>query len=117
MFRGCTMADAFEIRATVRTRLDDEIGTIRRQAASRVALVYPSPYHVGMSSLGYQTIYRVMNEVAGWAAERAFLPDDLAAFRAARVPLFSYETETPVADFRVVALSVAYELELTGVID
>ena len=39
-------------------RLADEIGTLHKQAELAVALVYPSPYHVGMSSLGFQTIYR-----------------------------------------------------------
>ena len=41
-------------------RLSDEIGRIDKDAPARVALVYPSPYHVGMSSLGYQRIYRAI---------------------------------------------------------
>jgi len=101
----------------VRARLGDETGTLRREATRSVALVYPSPYHVGMSSLGYQTIYRLLNEVPGWSCERAFLPDDLPAFRAARLPLFTYESERPVSAADVVAISVAYELELGGLFD
>ena len=73
-----------EARALIRARLDEEIGTIRREAPRRVALVYPSPYHVGMSSLGFQAIYGILNRVDGWAAERAFLPDDVEAWRSAR---------------------------------
>jgi hypothetical protein len=83
------MANAHDIRRRVRARLDDELGTLRREASAKVALVYPSPYHVGMSSLGYQAMYRRLNEVAGWACERAFLPDDVAEQRASRVPLES----------------------------
>jgi radical SAM superfamily enzyme YgiQ (UPF0313 family) len=104
------------LRAWARKLLDEEIGTIRKDAPERVALVYPSPYHTGMSSLGYQAIYRVINERAGRAAERAFLPDDVEAWRRARVPLFTLESERPVGDFPVVAFSVAYELELAGVV-
>src|SRR5262249_24877073 len=60
-------------------RLEAERGTIFRQAGLQVALVYPSPYHVGMSSLGFQTIYRELNALPGIAAERAFLPDEPGA--------------------------------------
>ncbi len=100
----------------IRARLDDEIGTIRKDAPDKVALLYPSPYHVAMSSLGFQSMYREINAVAGRAAERAFLPDDAAAHAAAKLPLHAYESERPVADFPIVGMSVAYELELSGVV-
>jgi radical SAM superfamily enzyme YgiQ (UPF0313 family) len=108
---------ARDVSALIEQRLSDELGTIRREATRRAALVYPSPYHVGMSSLGFQTIYRVINEVAGWSAERAFLPDDVAAWRASRLPLVTYETRARVGELPVIAFSIAYELELTGLID
>jgi radical SAM superfamily enzyme YgiQ (UPF0313 family) len=104
-------------RAIVKRRLAEEIGTIVKDAPQRVALVYPSPYRVGMSSLGFQTIYREINAHPLRVAERAFLPDDLAAFRATGASLSTYESGRPVGSHRVVALSVAYELELAGVID
>jgi radical SAM superfamily enzyme YgiQ (UPF0313 family) len=103
-----------EIRAQ---RLADEAGTLRKQAGLAFALTYPSPYHVGMSSLGYQTIYRLLHALPGVTAERAFLPDDVAAARAAREPLLTYESARPVSDFPVIAFSLAYELELAGVVD
>src|SRR5205807_1324840 len=105
------------VRALIRARLDEEIGTIRREAPRRVALVYPSPYHVAMSSLGYQSIYGILNGIDGWAAERAFLPDAVEEHQRARLPLITYEGETPVGDCDVVAFSVAYELEVTGLFD
>jgi radical SAM superfamily enzyme YgiQ (UPF0313 family) len=111
------MKGSHEVRAQLRARLDEEVGTIRREAPRRVALVYPSPYHIGMSSLGFQAIYGIFNRIDGWAAERAFLPDDVAAWRASRLPLVTYEGETPVGDCNVVAFSVAYELEVTGLFD
>ncbi len=103
-------------RDEARRRLRDEVGTIHKDAPERVALVYPSPYHVGMSSLGFQTIYREINARRQSVAERAFLPDDVGAFKQSRTPLFTYESERPVADHRVIALSVAFELELAGVV-
>jgi radical SAM superfamily enzyme YgiQ (UPF0313 family) len=104
----------------VRPRLKDdihrylaaEIGTIRREAPFRVALVYPSPYRAAMSSLGYQTIYRRLNEVRGVAADRAMLPDrdDETG------PLLTFEREAPVGNYPLLAFSVAYELEIAGMI-
>ena len=105
-----------DLRAQIRERLDAEIGVIGREAPERVALVYPSPYRTGMSSLGFQQIYRLTNETPGRCAERAFLPDDVEAWRRTRMPLFTYESGRPVSDYPVVALSVAYELELAGVV-
>jgi radical SAM superfamily enzyme YgiQ (UPF0313 family) len=97
-------------------RLAAEQGTIFAQAELPIALVYPSPYHVGMSSLGFQTIYRELNALPGVAAERAFLPDDVADARARRESLCTYESNRPVADFSIVAFSLSYELELAGLV-
>ncbi|NOY26986.1 MAG: radical SAM protein [Oligoflexia bacterium] len=84
-------------------------------ATSRVALVYPSPYRVGMSSLGFQWILATLR-AAGISAERAFLPDDLVAFQAEGGVLRTYETGTPVGDFPLIGVSLAYELELAGLV-
>jgi radical SAM superfamily enzyme YgiQ (UPF0313 family) len=100
----------------IRSRLADELGTCVKDAPEKVALLYPSPYHVGMSSLGFQTIYREINESPGRAAERAFLPDDVDAHVRARLPLYTYESQRPVADFPIIGMSVAFELELAGVV-
>ena len=103
-------------REEVRARLRDEVGTIVKDAPEAVCLLYPSPYRVGMSSLGFQTLYRTINGQAGRAAHRAFLPDDVDAFATTRTPLFTYEAERPVGDYPIVGLSVAYETEIAGVI-
>lgn len=106
-----------DLRAEILARVSDELGAIHKEAPEAVALVYPSPYHVGMSSLGYQTIYRSINAADGRAAHRAFLPDDVGAWRTSRTPLVTYEQLRPVADYRVVAFSVAYETEVAGLIE
>ncbi|MEZ4328772.1 MAG: radical SAM protein [Polyangiales bacterium] len=101
----------------IRARLRDELGTLVVDAPESVAFVYPSPYHTGMSSLGFQTLYRAVNERPGRAAHRAFLPDDVAEARRTRTPLLTYEALRPVSSYAVLALSVAYELELAGVVE
>ena len=102
-----------EIRAS---RLADEIGTLHKQADLAFALCYPSPYHVGMSSLGFQSIYRGLHALPGCTAERAFLPDDVAETHRLSEDLCTYESGRPVGDLPVVAFSLASELELAGVV-
>ncbi|RAL20286.1 radical SAM protein [Lujinxingia litoralis] len=109
------MATSYELKQEVETLLDQERGTIYKEAPHRVALVYPSPYRVGMSSLGFQTIYRVLNERDDVVCERSFLPDDPDRYRQSNTPLFTFESETPVGDCDVIAFSLSYELELIGI--
>ncbi len=105
-----------DLKGEILGQMRDEIGTIDKDAPEAVALLYPSPYRVGMSSLGYQTIYRSINETEGRAAHRAFLPDDLEAWKGAHSPLVTYEKLRPVSDYPVIAVSVAYETELAGLV-
>jgi len=109
--------NSWNLVSQVRQRLREEEGTLQKQASLRIALCYPSPYEVGMSSLGYQTIYREIHLHPDVAAERAFLPDMVDEYRASRTPLFTYESETPLAHFPVLAFSVSYELEITGLLE
>ena len=111
------MTTSRDLLAHRQALLADEQGTLHKVAPLRVALCYPSPYHVGMSSLGFQTIYREIHAHPGASAERAFLPDDVEAFRESRTPLFTLESATPVSELPVLAFSVAYELELPGLLD
>ncbi len=108
------MGDRYALVEVVRQRGAAEVGTLLKDAPLKIALCYPSPYHVGMSSLGYQTVYRLIHGTAGATAERVFLPDDVDGHLAARQAPMSEETLTPLSAFGVLAFSVAYELELTG---
>jgi radical SAM superfamily enzyme YgiQ (UPF0313 family) len=105
------------LRERIRRRLADEIGRLPGEAPFTVALCYQSPYRVGMSSLGYQRIYRAFMEAPGLACERAFLDDECEG-DAARPPErpVTYESLRPIDDFSLIAFSVAYELEISGVV-
>jgi radical SAM superfamily enzyme YgiQ (UPF0313 family) len=96
----------------IRRRLSREKGTWVGYGARSVALAYPSPYPVGMSSLGYQAMYGLINSLEDTVAERVFLPDDE---KRQGPPLLTYEGLRPAGDLPVIAFSVAYELELAGV--
>lgn len=76
-----------------------------------VCLVYPNHYQTGMSSLGFQTVYRLLNETAGIVCERAFLPErlELEELQRSGRPLLSLEGKRPLADFDVIAFSTSFE--------
>jgi radical SAM superfamily enzyme YgiQ (UPF0313 family) len=103
------------LRETIRIRLDAETGRIAKQAPFTVALAYPSPYSVAMSSLGFQRIYRAIMETNGLACERAFLGDEPEGDAELERPL-TYESRTPLDAFPVIAVSIAYELEIAGLV-
>jgi len=109
--------NSWDLRARARQRLSEEEGTLRKQAALRVALCYPSTYDIAMSSLGYQTIYREIHLHPDASAERAFLPDAPEEYRSSRTAVFTYEGEVPLADFPILAFSVSFELEIPGIFE
>jgi radical SAM superfamily enzyme YgiQ (UPF0313 family) len=98
----------------IRARLAAEVGRLDKQAPFTVALLYPSPYAAAMSSLGYQRIYREINEAPGLACERVVLDDDAEGNLAAQSRPITYESRRGLDEFPVIATSIAYEGEIAG---
>jgi radical SAM superfamily enzyme YgiQ (UPF0313 family) len=103
-----------EARHHIRQRLHAERGTIVKeagQARMRFALAYPNTYFVGMSNLGLQTMYRVINQRPDTVCERVFLPasEERGWYGAGKTPLLSLEGQRPLRDFDVLGFSVSYE--------
>lgn len=100
--------------------LQRERGTIYKPWAGRirVCLVYPNRYSVGMSNLGFQTLYRLMNSEEDIVCERAFLPDpeDLSEYERSKTPLFSLESQKSLSDFDIVAFSVSFENDYLNIL-
>ncbi len=81
------------------------------------ALAYPNTYYIGMSNLGLQAVYQLFNSYSGVACERVFVPDpdiekDLERTGA---PLLTLESETPVTEFDVLAISVSFETDYLNI--
>jgi radical SAM superfamily enzyme YgiQ (UPF0313 family) len=102
--------------------LSREVGYVRKPHANRlrVALAFPNTYFVGMSNLGFQTVYRLFNNRPDVVCERVFLPPKQElriGKRASGAPgLVTLESGTPVADFDVFAFSVSFEWDYTNVL-
>src|SRR5215210_836612 len=100
----------WEQRERARAMLAREVGFVQKPHGGRlrVALAFPNTYFVGMSNLGFQTVYRLFNELDDVVCERVFLPgrQELAAQIASGKPLLTVESGTRVRDFDVLAFSV-----------
>jgi radical SAM superfamily enzyme YgiQ (UPF0313 family) len=88
--------------------LSAETGTIKKDWRGKisVALTYPNTYHVGMSNLGFQTVYRLINGLENVVCERAFLPEGAGR---AHGRLRSLESGRRLADFDIIAFSISFE--------
>ena len=84
-----------------------------------VALAYPDVYEVGMSHLGLQILYHVLNSHPDFLAERVFSPwpDMEDQLRAAGLPLATLESRTPLREFDAVGVTLPYELTYTNVLN
>jgi radical SAM family uncharacterized protein len=100
--------------------LEKERGTVQKKWGGKitVCLLYPNSYHVGMSNLGFQTLYRILNAQDDVVCERAFVPDpeDLQVYRNTQTPLFSLESQKPLSSFDILAFSISFEIDFLNVL-
>src|SRR5713101_798691 len=110
----------WEQRERARQTLAKEVGYVKKPHGDRlrVALAFPNTYWVGMSNLGFQTVYRLFNAEDDIVCERFFLPpkQELAELSASNAPLLTLESQTPVGAFDVVAFSVSFEWDYVNVL-
>jgi radical SAM superfamily enzyme YgiQ (UPF0313 family) len=107
-------------RERAREILSKEVGYVSKPHGGRlrVALIFPNTYFVGMSNLGFQTVYKLFNAEDGIVCERAFLPpkQELKEQLASGTPLLTLESQTPVHEFDIIAFSVSFEWDYTNVL-
>jgi radical SAM superfamily enzyme YgiQ (UPF0313 family) len=107
-------------REHARDLLAKEVGYVRKPHGGRlrVALAFPNTYFVGMSNLGFQTVYSLFNAEEAIVCERTFLPpkSELEALRSSNAGLVTLESQTLVREFDIFALSVSFEWDYTNVL-
>jgi radical SAM superfamily enzyme YgiQ (UPF0313 family) len=111
---------SWQQRERAQAILAKETGFVRKPHGDRlrVALAFPNTYWVGMSNLGFQTVYRLFNAQDDTVCERFFLPpkQELAELLASRAPLLTLESQTPVGEFDVIAFSVSFEWDYVNLL-
>ncbi len=119
LFRYYDVGKILNLREHYRYLLNNEDGNHRRfnNAGTRFALVYPSTYQLGMSSLGFQVIYATLNSRADTACERVFVPEPsyLRTLVSQKTPLFSFETQTALNRFDIIGFSVSFESDYVNI--
>jgi radical SAM superfamily enzyme YgiQ (UPF0313 family) len=107
-------------RERARVTLSKETGYVLKPhgARLRIALAFPNTYWVGMSNLGFQTVYRLFNNQQDVVCERVFLPpkQELAEMVASKTPLVTLESQSMVNEFDAIAFSVSFEWDYVNVL-
>ncbi|MDR2861332.1 MAG: TIGR03960 family B12-binding radical SAM protein [Syntrophobacterales bacterium] len=99
-----------------------EVNSVRkdhRACKLSFALAFPDTYEVGMSHLGCQILYAILNGMPEVIAERCFAPwpDMESKMRQNNISLTSLESRTAIRHFDVVGFSLQYELSYTNVLN
>ena len=86
--------------------------------AVKFLLAFPDVYEIGMSHLGFQILYHILNRQEDVGAERVFAPwvDMEKELRERDLPLFSLESRRPLSFFDIIGFSLQYELSYTNVL-
>ncbi|MCI6739032.1 MAG: TIGR03960 family B12-binding radical SAM protein [Intestinibacter sp.] len=103
--------------------LGNEINSIHKDTTNenliRYAHCFPDLYEVGMSHLGSQILYRVINRDEDVFCERVYAPaqDMEAIMRENDIPLFALESRQSIRDFDFVAFTLQYELSYSNILN
>ncbi len=101
--------------------LGGEWNEVRKDPArvtTKVALVFPDLYDIGMSYLGQKILYFLLNERPDILAERVFTPwtDFERKLRTEKIPLYSLENKIPLDQFDILGFSLLYELNYSNIL-
>ncbi|MEZ5291361.1 MAG: radical SAM protein [Vicinamibacterales bacterium] len=111
---------AIDQRAAARRTLSREVGFIQKPHVDRmrVGLAFPNTYFVGMSNLGFQTVYRLFNQHPDTVCERVFLPpkQELRTLLDQNARLVTIESGTRLDELDVLAFSVSFEWDYTNLL-
>jgi len=109
-----------DIVSIYRTRLAREKGAVKKDWGGRlsVALTYPNYYRLGMSNLGFQVVYDILNQRSDVVAERVFLPEgqEMSLYLQSGKSLMSLESQTPLQKFDLVAFSLSFENDYPNIL-
>ncbi|MGI6211058.1 MAG: TIGR03960 family B12-binding radical SAM protein [Anaerovoracaceae bacterium] len=85
----------------------------------RFAFAFPDMYEIGMSYVGLQILYHIVNGRENLSCERVFAPapDMEQLMRKNHFPLFTLETKTPLSEMDVIGFTLQYEMSFTNVLN
>lgn len=101
--------------------LGNEINAVYKDKDSvdiRFAMCFPDVYEIGMSYLGIQIIYDLLNAREDTVCERVYSPwlDLDSIMREKKIPLFCLESQDPVREFDFLGITLQYEMCYTNIL-
>ncbi len=102
--------------------INSELNSIHKDLSkvkTKIALIFPDAYEIGMSHLGLKILYHIINQREDAAAERAYAPwlDYEEQLRKNILPLTSLETNLPLNKFDILGFTLPYELTYTNILN
>ena len=102
--------------------LGNEYNVVRKNPAQvklRAALAFPEVYELGMSYVGFDILYHILNANPDLWAERVYAPwfDAEEVLRAKKIPLFSLESRTPLSQYDWIGFTLQFELTYTTLLN
>lgn len=90
----------------------------KEQVDIRFAMCFPDVYEIGMSHLGIQILYGMLNQMEGVWCERVYSPwvDLDEIMRKEGIPLFALESQEPVKNFDFLGMTLQYEMCYTNIL-
>ena len=84
----------------------------------RFAMCFPDVYEIGMSHLGIQILYDMMNRLEDVWCERVYSPwvDLDRIMRQNQIPLFALESQDAVREFDFLGITIQYEMCYTNIL-
>nr|MBP8036678.1 B12-binding domain-containing radical SAM protein [Negativicutes bacterium] len=106
---------------SLKQRLASETGVQYSAPGAKTgfALIFPNEYHLGMSNLGFQIIYREINSRSDTACERCFLPSqtERQEYLRSATPLMTVENQRPINEFSLIGFAVSFEMDYFNIPD
>ena len=101
--------------------IGNEVNSVMKNKADvdvRFAFVFPDVYEIGMSHLGIQILYDMLNRRDDVWCERVYSPwTDLdKIMREEKIPLFALESQNPIKDFDFIGITIQYEMCYTNIL-
>ena len=81
-------------------------------------MCFPDVYEIGMSHLGIQILYDMLNHYEDVWCERVYSPwvDLDRIMREKKIPLFALESQDPVKEFDFLGITIQYEMCYTNIL-
>ncbi|WP_099468246.1 TIGR03960 family B12-binding radical SAM protein [Konateibacter massiliensis] len=101
--------------------IGNEINSVKKDLKDiqiRFAMCFPDVYEIGMSHLGIQILYDMLNSIEDVYCERVYSPwTDLdKIMRERNIPLFALETQDNIKDFDFLGITIQYEMCYTNIL-